>query len=240
MTDLQRTLRVTRWVQETTDTRSYWLEPTDQQPMSFRPGQFLTLLVPFHGHEARRSYSISSLPAEGIRITIKRVANGDISRHLLDTLAVGDQLNSLPPAGRFVLDTQPDGPTRDILLFGAGSGITPILPILRQALTNEPQSQVTLVYSNPRASGIIFRDELNRLHRAYPHRFRLLYVLSQPDSDDALPQDTVLPGRLSNTRLEMLLPTLLHHDRARPGVYLRPGRLHAYGSVYPAGVGYAG
>ncbi|WP_019990684.1 ferredoxin--NADP reductase [Rudanella lutea] len=220
MTDLQRTFRVTRWVQETADTRSYWLEPTDQQPVPFRPGQFLTLLVPFHGHEARRSYSISSLPAEGLRITIKRVANGDISRYLLDTLTEGDLVSSLPPAGRFVLDTQPAGPARDILLFGAGSGITPLLPLIRQALTDEPQSRVTLLYSNPRASGIIFRDELNQLHQAYPDQFRLLYVLSRSEPDEALPKGTVLPGRMSNTRLETMLPTLLHHDRAHARVFI--------------------
>ncbi|GAB3641179.1 2Fe-2S iron-sulfur cluster-binding protein [Spirosoma arcticum] len=220
MPDSPLTLRVVRIVDEAPDTRSFWLESTDGRAVPFRPGQFLTLLIRVNSHEVRRSYSLSSLPGDGLRITIRRVANGAVSRQLLDTLQLGDLLQSLLPAGRFTLKTEPDGPPRDLLLFGAGSGITPLLPLLRQAVAEEPKSHVTLLYSNTHSSRIIFREELAQLHQQYASQFALIHLLSQPDHTDTKSGGRVEPGRLSNLRLQTLLPTLLRHDAGRAQVFI--------------------
>lgn len=203
--DLLR-LRITSIKPEIADAKSYFLEPTDRQPVEYRAGQFLTLIIQHrdggpHGHEVRRSYSLSSAPGEPLRLTLKRVENGAISRYLLDSLRVGDVLTSLYPAGRFTLN---DDPTGDLVLLGAGSGITPLFGILKQTLRTQPDRRVTLLYSNSTERSIIFREELDELQRQFTDRFRLIHLLSSP-SDDW----TGRRGRLNNVMLERLLPELI-------------------------------
>ncbi|MFD2573354.1 2Fe-2S iron-sulfur cluster-binding protein [Spirosoma soli] len=228
MTDDYLKLRVTHIKQETPDTKSYFLESLDKQPVTYRAGQFLTLIIQHNDgagtvsqlnvHEVRRSYSISSAPGEPLRLTIKRVQNGEISRYLLDTLHIGDVLKCLPPAGRFTLDET----SANLVLLGAGSGITPLLSILKQAL--QTGRQVTLLYSAPSERNTIFREELEELHQRFKERFRLLYLLSNPSEDW-----NGLRGRLNNVMLERLLPTLVgDSDRESlqfyvcgPGDYMR-------------------
>lgn len=202
MTDDFLYLRVVRIVAETADANSYFLELVDGQPVSYRAGQFLTLILTHNGHEVRRSYSLSSAPGEEqLQLTVKRVQNGEISRYLHNTLRVGDVLTSLRPAGRFTLNEDQPG---DVVLMGAGSGITPLFALLKQILRTDTNRLVTLLYSNPNERSIIFRDELDGLQRQFPDRFRLIYLLSDP-SDDW----TGLRGRLNNILLERLLPQLV-------------------------------
>lgn len=209
-------LRIVRIKQEIatatrTDTNSYFLEPTDGQPVSYRAGQFLTLILNHrtngpNDYEVRRSYSLSSAPGEPLRLTIKRVTNGEISRFLLDTLRVGDVLTSLFPAGRFVLNPDQTG---DLVLLGAGSGITPLFSILKHVLHTEATRRVTLLYSNSNERSIIFRDELDELQRQYPDRFRLIYLLSNPPDDWPGLRGSMRLGRLNNVMLDGVLPTLI-------------------------------
>ena len=212
MTDDYLYLRIVRIQSEiATDARpeanSYFLEALDGRPVSYHAGQFLTLLVTLHGHEVRRSYSLSSSPEEPqLRLTIKRVQNGEISRYLLDTLRVGDVLTSLLPAGRFTLDEEQT--TGDLILFGAGSGITPLYAILKSVLWTQSARRVTLVYSNSNERNTLFQEELDALHDQFASRFRLIYMLSEPThARTKLPQD-VHRGRLNNTLLEQMLPNL--------------------------------
>ena len=234
MNDNLLQLRITNIISETSDAKSYYLESSDGQPIVYRPGQFLTLILhsagpgPVTDHEARRSYSISSIPGTPLRITIKRVENGSISRYLLNTLTIGDVLTCLPPAGRFVLDVEPGSNPYDLLFFAAGSGITPTIGLIREALATVPQAFVTLLYSNNRERSIIFRDELAELHRQYPGQFRLIHLLSHPTDEPAGLGGTVRMGRLNNVLLESLLPTMLRADAANarcyicgPGDYMR-------------------
>jgi ring-1,2-phenylacetyl-CoA epoxidase subunit PaaE len=193
-------LRITDIKRETADTNSYFLESMEGQPVPYRAGQFLTLIFQHNGHQVRRSYSLSSVPTEPLRLTIKRVQNGEISRYLLDTLQVGDVLTCLQPAGRFTLANEPG----DIILLGAGSGITPLFSILKQVLFTEPERRVTLLYSNSTERTIIFRQELDELQVSFPTRFRLMYLLSNPTDEW-----TGLRGRLNNVMLERLLPSLI-------------------------------
>ncbi|HET6255967.1 MAG TPA: iron-sulfur cluster-binding domain-containing protein [Puia sp.] len=124
-------LRVTGIVPEATEMSTIFLERRSGEPIPYAAGQFLTLLFTFRGRELRRSYSFSTTP--GIdpvpAITVKRVPNGEISRHLLDHLRVGDTLTTLPPAGRFTLD--PEGEAH--VFIAAGSGLTPVFSLLKQA-----------------------------------------------------------------------------------------------------------
>lgn len=205
-------LRIIRIYSETSDAKSYFLEPVDGRPVQYKAGQFLTLLLLHNGHEIRRSYSLSSVANEMLRLTIKRIQNGEVSRYLLDTLQVGDVLTSLHPAGRFIVDEHLPG---DLVMLGAGSGITPLLAMIKQVLWTEPHRRVTLIYSNSSERNIIFRDELNGLQRQYPDRFRLLNLLSNPPDDW-----NGLRGRLNNVMLERLLPDLVAtSDRQTLGFY---------------------
>jgi ring-1,2-phenylacetyl-CoA epoxidase subunit PaaE len=214
MTDDFLHLRVVRIVAETADANSYFLEPTDEQPVFYRAGQFLTLLLMHRNggpnvHEVRRSYSLSSSPDEELlRLTIKRVQNGDISRYLHDTLRIGDVLTSLQPAGRFTLD---ENHTGDVVLMGAGSGITPLFALVKHILRTDTNQRVTLLYSNSDERSIIFRDELDSLQHQFPERFRLLYLLSNP-SDDW----NGWRGRLNNVMLERVLPQLVGASNRDP------------------------
>ncbi|GAB3046715.1 2Fe-2S iron-sulfur cluster-binding protein [Spirosoma pulveris] len=221
MTDDFLTLRITRIHSEASDTKSYFLESVDGRSVRHRAGQFLTIILMHNGHEVRRSYSLSSAANEPLRLTIKRVENGEISRYLLDTLQVGDELKSLHPAGRFTVDQQTAG---DLVLLGAGSGITPLFAVIKEVLWTEPSRRITLLYSSPHERNIIFRKELDELQTQYPDRFRLIYLLSNP-SDDW----NGLRGRLNNVMLERLLPDLVGtSDRQTlrfyicgPGDYMR-------------------
>ncbi len=200
-------LRVTHINRETPDANSYFLEPAHGAHVPYRAGQFLTLLLLHNGHEVRRSYSLSSAPDETLlRLTIKRVQNGALSRHLLNTVRVGDILTSLPPAGRFVVDpTQPG----DLVLLGAGSGITPLFSILKHVLRTEPIRRVTLLYSSSNRQASLFYDELTALHNRYPNRFRLTFLWSNPSEADTDSRENVRIGRLNNVMLAGLLPQLL-------------------------------
>lgn len=227
-------LRITRIEAETADTNSYYLESADGQPVAYLPGQFLTIILHPKGgdeaieHEVRRSYSISSVPGEPLRITIKRVENGAISRYLLNTLRIGDEIRCLAPAGRFTLSQMGDTEPQDLLFVAAGSGITPVLSLIKAALTTTSATKLTLLYSNTRERSIIFREELNTLAALFPDRFRLIHLLSQPTQDGEGLNGIVRTGRLNNVLLETLLPTLLHGPLAAaecyvcgPGDYMR-------------------
>ncbi|MFC5412491.1 2Fe-2S iron-sulfur cluster-binding protein [Larkinella bovis] len=219
-------LRVSEIIQETHDTRTLLLQPTDGRRIRYRAGQFLTLLFYHLGHEVRRSYSLSSTPGddlpgndlEPLSLTIKRVENGEISRYLLDHLRVGDVLTSLPPAGRFTLETDPER-QRDIVLIGAGSGIAPLFGILKQVLRDEPKSHITLLDCNTSERTIIFYDQLEALRKQYPDRFQLIHLLSQP-SDDWQRAGHIRRGRLNNWLLENMLPDLIRFDRAAARWYV--------------------
>lgn len=165
-------LRVVSREAETADSCSFTLQvPADQRARFVaRPGQFLTLKVPCGEVPLMRCYSLSQWPQEGmaLRITVKRVPGGRASNWLLDRLQPGDYVETLPPAGEFV----PESLDTDLLLLGAGSGITPLLAILQAALV-EGCGQVWLFYASRDAASVIFAEELATLSERYPERLQL-------------------------------------------------------------------
>ncbi|MBC7892374.1 MAG: ferredoxin--NADP reductase [Sphingobacteriaceae bacterium] len=187
---------------EAPEVATYFLESTDGQAVSYRAGQFLTLLFDFQGHEVRRSYSLSSAPGVDaeLAITVKRIVNGEVSRYLFDHLHVGDTLRALPPSGRFVLDEETTG---DLLLIAAGSGITPLFSILKSVLATQPSRPVILIYASRDDRNTIFLNEINALADRHPARLTVLYQRSAEGQ------------RLNNQRLERLVLNHLRGPRAK-------------------------
>ncbi|WP_175750464.1 ferredoxin--NADP reductase [Burkholderia anthina] len=149
---------------------------------AYRPGQFLTLNVPCAEATVARCYSLSSAPGidAAPKITVKRVRDGRASNWLCDHIRAGDALDVLPPAGVFTPRTL-DG---DLLLFAGGSGITPVLSILKSALVHG-RGMLTLIYANRDERSVIFRDELQQLAHRHPGRLRVIHWL---DSVQGVPQ----------------------------------------------------
>ncbi len=178
----RRALSVTAIVRETDDAISIELRDPSGAPISFTPGQFLTLFVPVDGAERRRAYSISSAPRDerGATVTVKRVLGGLVSEHLHANLRVGDTLHASGPSGAFV--APPAAAPRHLVFFAGGSGITPILSIMRATLGSEPGSRVTLVFGNRDADDVIFAAALARLARDHGDRCRVVHLLEQLDA----------------------------------------------------------
>jgi ferredoxin-NADP reductase len=167
---------------ETDDAVSLTLAPRDGRPVAFEAGQFLTLEVVIEGVAHRRAYSLSSSAADGARltVTVKRVPGGLISNHLHDTAKVGDTIAVLGPSGSFTVG---DAATpRHVVLVAGGSGITPMMSLLRTHLAASPSLRFTLVYGNRDRDHVIFRDALDALAAAHPDRFTLIHALEHaPD-----------------------------------------------------------
>lgn len=169
--------------------------------VQYRPGQFLTVLLPQDDKKVRRSYSMSSSPYTDVSlaITVKRVPGGFASNALLDTIKVDDVIEVLEPAGAF-FPKQADDQTRQVVFIGAGSGITPLFSILKSILMVEPESEVMLIYGSRNEANIIFDKKLEALQTKYKERLKIVHTLSQPS--DSWKGET---GRLNKTHLLKIL-----------------------------------
>ena len=170
---------------ETADCVSVSLEvPADlTDKFVFAPGQYLTFRRHFNDAEVRRSYSICSSPNEGeLRVAIKKVEEGKFSTYAHGALKAGDVLDVMPPMGNFT-PKKTEKKHKEYLAFAAGSGITPIMSIMKAVLENEPNSSFTLVYGNRSRNSIIFREDIEALKNKYMLRLRLFHVLSREYMD---------------------------------------------------------
>src|SRR3954465_15400636 len=171
---------------------------------SFLPGQYLTLRTTMDGEEVRRSYSICSGPDDGeLRIAVKKVDGGAFSSWAADELKVGDELDVMTPTGRFGVAHAP-AEARVYVGFAAGSGITPILSIVKGVLAREPNSRFFLFYGNRSTSGMLFLEELEELKDRFMQRFSLFHVISGEEQD--IP---ILHGRLDGDKVRVLLRSLV-------------------------------
>jgi ring-1,2-phenylacetyl-CoA epoxidase subunit PaaE len=170
----------------------------------FAPGQYLTLRTTMDGEEVRRSYSICSGPDDGeLRIAVKKVDGGAFSSWAACELKAGDELDVMTPTGRFGVALAPDE-ARLYAGFAAGSGITPILSIVKGVLAREPKSQFFLFYGNRTTSGMMFLEALEELKDRYLQRLSLFHVISGEEQD--LP---ILHGRLDGEKVRVLLRSLV-------------------------------
>ncbi|MFV9549522.1 2Fe-2S iron-sulfur cluster-binding protein [Algibacter sp. PT7-4] len=152
----------------------------------FKAGQYITLKTEINGNEVRRDYSLCVSPKSGeLKVAVKEVKDGTFSAYANNILKVGDTIEVAPPKGRFTFEPN-DSKTKNIALFAAGSGITPILSIVKCALEEEVYSKVILVYGNKTTKDTMFLNELLELQHEYKDRFSIQFVFSQQDEDDAI------------------------------------------------------
>lgn len=162
---------------------TFAVPPELKQTFAYQQGQHLTLRALIDGEDVRRSYSIcSAVQDEQLRVAIKRTPGGLFSTWANESLQPGATLEVMPPMGHFNVPLEP-GSERHYLAFAAGSGITPILSIIKTTLQAEPKSRFTLVYGNRASSSVIFRDELTDLKDMYMGRLKLVYVMSREQQD---------------------------------------------------------
>ncbi|MCT4663758.1 MAG: ferredoxin--NADP reductase [Flavobacteriales bacterium] len=147
----------------------------------YKAGQYLTLQFTLNGEEVRRSYSLCSSPAinESLQIGVKRVKNGLVSNHINDHIKSGDTIMVLPPEGRFYAEIKKEQ-YKTYYLFAAGSGITPILSILKTVLTTEPRSFVHLLFGNRNQESVLFKAEIDHWQEQFPERLIVAHYLSKP------------------------------------------------------------
>jgi ring-1,2-phenylacetyl-CoA epoxidase subunit PaaE len=170
----------------------------------FTPGQYLTLRTTMDGEEVRRSYSICSGPDDGeLRIAVKKVDGGAFSNWAAEELKTGDELDVMTPTGRFGVTPAPEA-ARLYVGFAAGSGITPVLSIIKGVLAREPNSRFFLFYGNRSTSSMLFLEELEELKDRFMQRLSLFHVISGEEQD--IP---ILHGRLDGEKVRVLLRSLV-------------------------------
>ncbi len=184
---------------------TFAIPPDLRDSFSFMPGQFVTLRAMVDGTSVRRSYSICSTPAvlaasQEITVGIKRVEDGVFSTWATKHLQVGDEVDVMPPDGRFTPKALYATAATHRLGIAAGSGITPILSIMAHTLATEPNSRFTLVYGNQRSNTIMFSEALQDLKDRYAARVSLIHVLSRQPQEMAL-----MNGRLDESKINDLL-----------------------------------
>lgn len=195
-------LKVSKVNRETADAVSIEFEIPSELTNEFKytQGQYLTFLLNQKGQEIRRSYSLCSAPAtdSNLKVAVKEVPNGLASTFLNRVLKEGDYLESMPPMGNFYVDLNSSNQLKYVGV-AAGSGITPILSILKQTLSTETKSEFVLIYSNKNKDSIIFNNELDSLVKKFDGRLKVLHVLSRQDTGNDL-----LNGRLEKAKIEAI------------------------------------
>lgn len=178
-----------------------------KQSFEFIHGQNITLKTMIDGEEIRRSYSICSAPYENqLKVAVKKVTGGKFSTFANEILKPGMTIDVLSPTGKFNTALNKEH-KKNYTAFAAGSGITPVISIIKTTLATEPASSFTLVYNNRSRSSIIFFDELEALKNKYMQRFQLIHILSRErmDSDISF-------GRINAQKLKALSKLLNYHQ----------------------------
>jgi ring-1,2-phenylacetyl-CoA epoxidase subunit PaaE len=176
----------------------------------YKQGQYLTLRTTINGEEIRRSYSVCSSPVadEELRIAVKRVENGKMSSYLNNGIKAGTELDVMNPMGNFYTE-MPAKPSKNYVAFAAGSGITPIMSLLKTALATEESSRFTLFYGNRTSEETIFKSELDELSKKYDGRLEVVYLLSRESTSDPL-----FNGRISAEKCSELFRRFDQADQA--------------------------
>jgi ring-1,2-phenylacetyl-CoA epoxidase subunit PaaE len=203
-------------IPETADTYTLRFQPPTQAWLNYLPGQYLTLKVIIDGEQYRRAYSLSSSPQtdEYLAVTIKAIEHGKVSNYLKNNIRKGDSIECLPPMGNFVV--HPDSANNHhYVLLGAGSGITPLMSILRTVLAAEPESIVSLIYGNRDEQSIVFRQALEDLKQKYQGRLSVHHVLSRPSE-----RWDGVRGRVEGEVCQGLLTQVLNKDNRPYSVFI--------------------
>jgi ring-1,2-phenylacetyl-CoA epoxidase subunit PaaE len=199
-------LEVAELVEETAEAKSirFHVPEALREAFRFRPGQHLTLRAEIGGEEIRRNYSLCVAPEEEqLKVTVKRIAGGLFSNWANDSLKPGDRLDVMEPHGSFTWDFDPARASHYVA-FAGGSGITPIMSLIRTAMIEEPQSRFTLLYGNRDSQSVIFLEALARLKNSYMERLEIHHFLAEESEDIDL-----FNGMLDLAKCETVLEALV-------------------------------
>lgn len=179
-------LQVIKRIQETADTCSLQMNVPEEHKniFKYKSGQYITLKLFIDGKEERRAYSISSCPStdNNLQITVKNIDGGFVSEYLVNNVAEGNFLDVLPPLGNFIVEPNPSKKINYVMIAG-GSGITPLMSMIKSILFLEPNSNISLFYSNKSQENIIFYNELIQLFDQFPNRLNIYHFLSKQESN---------------------------------------------------------
>ena len=199
-------LRIAEIVPETDEANSIRFEipPELRERFAFRAGQHLTLRATIDGEEVRRNYSLCTRPGDGDwMVTVKRIGGGLFSNWVGDRLKPGDTVEVMPPHGSFTCEFDASK-SRHLVGIAGGSGITPVMSLVRTLLAEEPNSRFTLFYGNRDSSSVIFLEALAGLKNKYLGRLEIFHFLDAEEQDIEL-----FNGMLSRERLEEAIPALV-------------------------------
>ena len=199
-------LTVAEVVPETSDAMSIRFDVPEElrEAFRFRPGQHLTLKAEIGGEEIRRNYSLCVAPQDDVvKVTVKRIAGGIFSNWANETLKSGDRIEVMPPHGSFTWDFVP-GASNHSAGFAGGSGITPIISLIKTALITEPDSRFTLFYGNRDSQSVIFLEELARLKNRFMGRLEIHHFLAEESEDIEL-----FNGMLDRAKCDEVLTHLI-------------------------------
>jgi len=178
--------------------------PELREDFSYKQGQHLTLKATIKEADVRRPYSLCSSPVENKwQVAVKRIPGGLFSNYVNDALKVGDTIEVMAPSGSFFTEIEPEK-SNNYVLFAAGSGITPIISIIKTLLALEPHSTIKLFYLNRETKSIIFMDEIGGLKNKYLNRFEIFHFLSREER--AIP---LLNGRFTKEKLQAITQTIV-------------------------------
>lgn len=214
------TLRIAEVIAETSDAKSISFDLPDElrEEFFFKPGQHLTLKADIQGEDIRRTYSLCVAPQDGdLKVTVKRIAGGVFSNWANDNLKAGDHIEVMPPHGSFTWEFD-RGASNHYAGFAGGSGITPILSLLKTALLTEPDSRFTLFYGNRDSSSVIFLEELAKLKNRFMNRFQVHHFLAEEAEDIDL-----FNGLLDRTKCDLILGSLVEPEEITAFFICGPG-----------------
>lgn len=181
---------------------TFAVPPELEESFKYQQGQHLTLRTRINSEDVRRSYSICSAVQDGaLRVAIKRTPGGMFSTWANDTLKPGTVIEVMPPMGHFNVPLDAAN-RKNYMAFAAGSGITPILSIIKTTLLTEPNSRFTLFYGNRASSSVIFKNELADLKDIYTDRLNIAYVMSREQQDIEL-----FNGRITKEKAQQFCST---------------------------------
>lgn len=203
-------VRIKKVIKETPDCVSVSLDIPNElkEAFKFKHGQYLTFKRIENGEEFRRSYSICTSPLENEwKVAIKKVPHGKFSSFANTALKAGEELEVMPPAGKFRTELNKEH-EKSYLFFAAGSGITPVLSIIKTVLLTELKSTVTLIYGNRARNSIIFKEEIEALKDKYLSRFSVHHILSREHGDTEL-----LFGRIDEQKARLILDKIIKPEQ---------------------------
>ena len=222
-------LKIANIYKETEDTSVVTFEvPAHlQDEFKFTQGQHLTLKADINGEDVRRSYSLCSSPLERKwQVAVKQIPGGKFSTYINEKLATGDTLEVMAPSGKFGVEAKP-GESKNYLFFAAGSGITPVLSMVKAHLAQEPNATCKLFYVNKTAKSIIFKEELEQLRNSYFGRFEIFYFLTKERRDIEL-----FNGRFDDEKMKVLTNTFIDVPDTNDVFLCGPEKMVNYVSEY--------